>query len=117
MEEVPSTSIARKPRVKKPKAIPLTPNAILQRLRIGQSGISCCLDRFGEDGPESFTEGSVIYINLDHPLYRRQLRNREAHTMHLGRLLTQEIALIKDPKDARKCFARQSELLRDAFKD
>jgi hypothetical protein len=107
----------RKPRVKKPKAVSLTPNAIIQRLKLGQTGITCCLDRFGEDGPECFTEGSIIYINRDHPLYRRQMGNREAHTMHLARLLSQEICLMKDPKDARQAFARQSELLRDAFQD
>ncbi len=108
---------AKKPRIKKPKAVSLTPNAILQRLKIGQTGITCCLDRFGEAGPECFTEGTLIYINIDHPLYHRQLKNREAHTMHLARLLTQEITLMKDPKDVRKAFARQSELLRDAFRD
>lgn len=113
----PSHQVTRKPRTKKPKAVSLTPNAIIQRLKLGQTGISCCLDRFGEDGPECFTEGNVIYINRDHLLYRCQLRNREAHTMHLARLLTQEISLVKDSKDARKAFARQSELLRDAFRD
>ncbi len=107
----------RKPRAKKPKAVALTPNAIIQRLKLGHTGITCCLDQFGPDGPECFTEGNVIYINRDHPLYKRQLGNREAHTMHLARLLTQEISLMKDPKDARQAFARQSELLRDAFRD
>ncbi len=59
----------------------------------------------------------MIYINRDHPLYKRQLRNREAHTMHLARLLTQEITLMKDSKDSRKAFARQSDLLRAAFRE
>ena len=108
---------SRKTRTKKPKAVALTPNAIIQRLKLGQTGITCCLDRFGEDGPECFTEGSVIYINRDHLLYKCQLRNREAHTMHLSRLLTQEIALMKHSKDARQAFTRQSELLRDGFRD
>ncbi len=108
---------AKKPRVKKPKAVALTPNAIIQRLKLGQTGVSCCLDQFGPDGPECFTEGRVIYINRDHPLYKRQLKNREAHTMHLARLLTQEITLMKDPKDSRQAFARQSDLLRAAFRE
>lgn len=107
----------RKPRTKKPKAVALTPNAVIQRLKLGHTGITCCLDRFGEDSPECFTEGAVIYINLDHPLYKRQLRSLDAHTMHLARLMAQEIALMKDPKDARGAFARQSQLLRDAFQD
>ena len=116
-EEGAPKTITRKPRTKKPKVVSLTPNAILQRLRLGQTGITCCLDRFGEDGPECFTEGTIIYINRDHLLYKRQLRNREAHTMHLTRLLTQEIALMKDPRDAHGAFLHQSQLLRDAFQD
>ena len=68
--------------------------------------------------PECFSEGTVIYINRDHPLYRREARKAETHTMHLARLLTQEITLMKDaPRDPRKAFDRQSKLLRDAFTD
>lgn len=116
-EPGPSKTKARKPRQKKPKAVALTPNAIIQRLKLGYTGITCCVDQFGVDGPECFTEGHVIYINRDHPLYKRQVGNREAHTMHLARLLAQEISLMKDPKDARQAFAWQGQLLRDAFRD
>jgi hypothetical protein len=112
-----SKAKTRKPCQKKPKAVALTPNAIIQRLKLGYTGITCCLDQFGADGPECFTEGQVIYINKDHPLYKRQLGNREAHTMHLARLLAQEISLMKDPKDARQAFAWQGQILRDAFRD
>jgi len=108
----------RKPRVKKAKVRRLTPDAVVKRLRIGHAGVSCCLDHFGEDGTECFSEGTVIYVNRDHPLYRREARRAETHTMHLARLLTQEITLMKDaPRDPRKAFDRQSKLLRDAFVD
>ena len=108
----------RKRAVKKPKVKRLTPDAVVKRLRVGHEGVSCCLDHFGEDGPECFSEGTVIYINRDHPLYRREARMAETHTMHLARLLTQEITLMKDaPRDPRKAFDRQSKLLRDAFTD
>jgi Histidine kinase-, DNA gyrase B-, and HSP90-like ATPase len=108
----------RKRAAKKPKVKRLTPNAVVKRLRVGHEGVSCCLDHFGEDGPECFSEGNVIYINRDHPLYRREARKAETHTMHLARLLTQEITLMKDaPRDPRKAFDRQSKLLRDAFAD
>ena len=40
---------------------------------------------------------------------------RQYFTMHLARLFTQEIALMKDPKDARRAFANQSNLLRESF--
>jgi len=95
----------------------LTPDAVIRRLKFGQSGISCCLDHFGEDAPESFSEGTVVYINRDHPLYQRESKKGEPHTMHLARLLTQEIALMKDPRNPRQAFERQSKLLRDAFID
>ncbi len=108
----------QKKRARKAKVKRLTPDAVVKRLRIGQEGVSCCLDHFGEEGPECFSEGTVIYINCDHPLYRREARKAETHTMHLARLLTQEITLMKDaPRDPRKAFDRQSKLLRDAFAD
>lgn len=107
-----------KRKVKKPKVKRLSPDAVVKRLRVGHEGVSCCLDHFGEEGPECFSEGTVIYINRDHPLYRREARKGETHTMHLARLLTQEITLMKDaPRDPRKAFDRQSKLLRDAFTD
>jgi hypothetical protein len=108
----------KRKRVKKARVKRLTPDAVVKRLRIGHEGVSCCLDHFGEEGPECFSEGTVIYINRDHPLYRREARKAETHTMHLARLLTQEITLMKDaPRDPRKAFDRQSKLLRDAFTD
>jgi hypothetical protein len=114
----PEVSPKRKRATKKPKVKRLTPDAVVKRLRVGHEGVSCCLDHFGEDGPECFSEGTVIYINRDHPLYRREARRAETHTMHLARLLTQEITLMKDaPRDPRKAFDRQSKLLRDAFAD
>lgn len=100
----------RKPAVKR-----LTPNAVVRRLKMGQEGISCCLDHFGEAGPECFSEGTVVYVNQDHPLYKREAKKQDTHTMHVARLLTQEIALMKDPRNPRQAFERQSKLLRDAF--
>lgn len=100
----------RKPAVKR-----LTPNAVVRRLKMGQEGISCCLDHFGEAGAECFSEGTVVYVNQDHPLYKREAKKQDTHTMHVARLLTQEIALMKDPRNPRQAFERQSKLLRDAF--
>jgi len=99
----------------KPKVKRLTPGAVTQRLRIGKSGVTCCLDHFGKDGPESFFEGTTIYINRDHPLYLHQVKKLESHTMHIARLMTQEISLMKDISDPRTAYERQSKLLRDAF--
>jgi len=100
----------RRPRVRR-----MTPNAVVQRARLGEAGVMCCLDHFGSDGPEAFHEGTAIYLNREHPHYRRNSRRRDTQTLHLARLLTQEISLMKEPRSPRQAFERQSKLLRDAF--
>ncbi|HWQ29251.1 MAG TPA: hypothetical protein VNN12_09535 [Dehalococcoidia bacterium] len=105
----------RKERQKPPRVRQLTPDAIVRRVKMGQAGVTCCLDHFGRDGPEAFSEGSVIYINRDHPLFIRNSRRRETHLLHVTRLLAQEISLMKDPRTPRQAFERQSKILRDAF--
>jgi hypothetical protein len=104
-----------KKRKKKPTVKRLTPNAIIKRMKFGETGVSCVVDSFGEDGAEAFSEETTIYINRDHPLYRRESGKIETHTLNLARLITQEIALMKDPKNPRQAFERQSKLLKDAF--
>jgi hypothetical protein len=108
---------ARKKGKNKPKANLLTPNAIVRKIKIGNTGVICCLDNFGTDGAESFTENNVIYINRDHPLYISESKKRDAHILNLARLITQEISLMKDSKNPRKAFEQQSVLLRDAFRE
>jgi len=111
----PAAHRASRQRKKTTKVKRLTPDAVVRRLKVGQAGISCCLDHFGEDGSECFSEGTIVYINRDHPLYKREAKKADTHTMHIARLLTQEIALMKDPRNPRQAFERQSKLLRDAF--
>lgn len=111
--EKPKT--VRKKRKKKPKVRRLTPNAIVKKIKFGQTGVSCVVDSFGEDGPEVFSEETTIYVNRDHPLYKRESAKVETHTLNLARLITQEIALMKDPRNPRQAFERQSKLLKDAF--
>ncbi len=100
---------------KSPKVRRLTPNAVVQRVKFGETGISVCVDDFGENGVECFTEGTVIYINRQHPLYEREAKRPETHILNVTRLITQEIALMKDTRNPRVAFSRQSKLLRDAF--
>lgn len=109
-EQQEAKSATEKPRVKR-----LTPNAVVRKMRVGNLVVSCCLDYFGEDGPECFTEGGVIYINREHPLYKRESKKRATHTMYLARLLTQEISLMRDPDNPREAYNRQSRLLKSAF--
>ncbi len=108
----PAPKRRRKPRVRR-----LTPDAVVERVRLGAAGVTCCLEHFGPDGPEAFHEGTTIYINRDHPLFIHHSRRRETQTLHLTRLLTQEISLMKEPRSPRQAYERQSKLLRDAFID
>ncbi|MBI5098273.1 MAG: ATP-binding protein [Nitrospirae bacterium] len=107
----------KKKRKKKPKVKQLTPNAVIKRMKFGDIGVSICVDSFGEDGAEVFSEETTIYINRDHPLYKRESSKIDTHILNLARLITQEISLMKDPKNPRQAFERQSKLLRDAFID
>lgn len=107
----------KKKRKKKPKVKQLTPNAVIKRMKFGDMGVSICVDSFGEDGAEVFAEETTIYINRDHPLYKRESSKMDTHVLNLARLITQEISLMKDPKNPRQAYERQSKLLRDAFID
>jgi hypothetical protein len=107
----------RKAKRRNPLVRKITPNAIVRRVKLGQSAVSVCLDFFGEVGPECFSEGNVVYINRDHPLFKRESQKRETQTMHIARLLTQEIAIMTETKSPRLAFSRQSKLLKDAFAD
>ena len=104
-----------KKRKKRPKVKKLTPNAVIKKVKFGQYGVSCVVDSFGEEGPEVFTEETTIYLNRDHPLYKRESGKADTHIPNLARLITQEIALMKDSKNPRQAFERQSRLLKDAF--
>jgi len=105
----------KKVKKKSPKIKRLTPNAVVRRMKFGETGVSVCIDDFGEDGPECFTEGTVIYINQQHPLYQREAKKQETYLLNVTRLITQEISLMKDTRSPRLAFSRQSKLLRDAF--
>jgi hypothetical protein len=95
----------------------LTPNAVVRKFRTGEQVVSCCIDHFGTDGPESFTEGMIIYINRDHPLYVHEAKKAASHTMYVARLLSQEIALMNNPENPRQAFEQQSKILKAAFQE
>ena len=109
-EASPKRKKRRHPLVKR-----VTPNAIVRRMRMGTESVSVCLDFFGPLGPECFSEGNVVYINRDHPLFQRESRKATAQTMYIARLVSQEISLMKETRSPRVAFSRQSQLLKDAF--
>jgi hypothetical protein len=103
------------PREPRPRVHRLTPNAVVRKVKMGQTGLTCCIDQFGEDGPESFTEGTIIYVNRDHSLYRHESAKRDTLTRHVARLVTQELALMNERDDPRRAFQQQSLLLKESF--
>ncbi len=105
----------KKKRQKRPHLKQLGPNAFIKKMKIGRMHLALIIDHFGEDGPESFIESDIIYINRDHPLYIRESVNRERHIMNIARLICQEISLMSNPKNPRHAYERQSKLLKDAF--
>ncbi len=121
VEVKPGAAAAKpKPKVrKKKKAHPLvkkvTPSAIVRKMKFGNSHVAICLDFFGANGPECFSEGNVVYINRDHPLFIRESSRTATYTMYVARLITQEISLMNETRNPRLAFNRQSKLLKDAF--
>ena len=90
----------------------------IKRIRMKKFGISCGVVSLGENGPEVMSQGNIVYINQDHPLYQSVYKKHELFKLHLFRLITQEIVLMKKLKiTAQDAFKYQSKLLTDAIVD
>jgi HSP90 family molecular chaperone len=89
---------------------------VIKRIKLKQLGVSVALVSLGEDGQEIISQGNLIYINRDHPLYKKLSSRKEQFELHLLRLITQEIVLMKKQRIAgREAFEWQSKLLADAL--
>jgi len=89
---------------------------VVKKIRLKKLGISCGVVSLGEDGPEVLSQGNLIYINQDHPLYQKFYKKREQFILNLMRLITQEIVLMKKSRiTAAEAFSWQSKLLQDAL--
>jgi len=89
---------------------------VLKRIRMKKLGISCGIVSLGEDGVEVMSQGNLIYINQDHPLYQKLYKKKDLFAVHLMRLITQEIVLMKKLRiTASEAFSWQSKLLKDAL--
>lgn len=88
---------------------------LMKRIRIKDFAVSCAFAHLGEDGPEVISEGNLVYLNQDHPLYLKYSKNKNEQEIHLLRLITQEICLMKRLRlPARQAYELQSKLLKDA---
>ena len=90
---------------------------LVKKLKIGGVNIVCSLSRLGPDQPESFTEGGVIFINRDHPLFTATAHEPDLAAFYLARLITQELVLLAQPGNIRTAYDWQSRLLTDAIID
>lgn len=88
---------------------------LVKRIKIGGTSIVCSLSHLGEDEQESFSEGGVVFINRDHPLFKKTEGNEELACFYLTRLIAQEVVLLAGPKEASQAFEWQSRLLTDAL--
>lgn len=89
---------------------------VIKKIRIKKLGISCGIVSLGDDGPEVISQGNMIYINQDHQIYKKLYPKKDLFNLHLLRLLTQEIVMMKKIRlPAREAFNWQSRLLTDAI--
>lgn len=96
--------------------IGLANRAIIRTMQFRNLGLVCRMERFGEDCPPSFFEQGIIYVNIDHPLYRKQMDNESLLHVFLTSLISKELSLQKYAHDAHEAFRLQHELLTDAFR-
>lgn len=87
-----------------------------RRIMVGGVGITCALEHCGKEIPAAFTDGGIVFINLDHPLYKKQKdKGPDLLGFYLTYLLSQQVALLLAEGDARKAFDMQNRLLTDSW--
>ncbi len=106
----------QRPPIKRRHAI-LANRAIIRKMHFRNLGLVCRMERYGPGFPPSFREQGIIFINIDHPLYNKQMNNSTLLTMFISGLIAKEVALEKHPHDATEAYALHYKLLTDAFKD
>lgn len=118
-EEKEQTAEAKK--VEEEKSPEITPKIdarplVVKKIRLKKLGIACGIVSLGRDGSEAISQGNLIYINQDKPLYQKFYKKRDLLSLHLMRLITQEIVLMKKSRiTAAEAFSWQGKLLQDAL--
>ena len=89
---------------------------VARRIKIGGIGVTCSLENCGKESPPAFSEGGIIYINQDHPLYQKQQKQgKESMGFYLAYLISQQVALMLTENDPRRAFEVQNRLLTDSL--
>ena len=88
---------------------------IVKKVKIGGSEFLVSFTHLGEEERESFIEGGIVFINRDHPLFKKTEGKTELTLYHLIRLITQEIIKLTNPRNLEIAFDWQGKLIKDAF--
>lgn len=108
----PKEPAARKIRVRDLRGKSIT----ARRIMVGGIGITCALEHCGKEMPAAFIDGGIVFINLDHPLYKKQKdKGPDLLGFYLTYLLSQQVALLLAEGDARRAFDVQNRLLTDSW--
>ena len=54
----------------------------MKKIRLNKMGISCGIISLGEQSPETMSQGNVVYINQDHPIYRQLYKKHDLLSLH-----------------------------------
>ncbi len=87
---------------------------IIRTLTVANLDVAVRLEHLGGE-EESFLSGGVIYLNIDHPLYKSCRHDDGQLTLHIARVITKELALQSGISDPRQAFTLQADLLADAL--
>lgn len=71
----------------------------------------------GSQEKESFVDGGIIFINRDHPLFKKVDGKTGLVFYHLIRLVSQELIKFAYPKNIDVAFDWQGKLIADAYNE
>ena len=97
---------------KSKKVDSIASRAVVRRLRLANMGLICRMEHLGAKELESYSEQGAIYLNLDHPYYKKIEKNESLHVLHICRLVAFEIAL-KQESNVRDALKLQDQILRE----
>ncbi len=100
---------------KRKRSVSLGERTIVRRLRLKDLGIVCRMEQFGKDERPVFTESGIVFINTDHPLYKKIYKDDNLLSFYLATLISQELAAHKIPDDTQQALSIQNKILTGAF--
>lgn len=111
-EQLEKSETPSPPRAGSPRA------SVTRRMRVAKLGITVQIAPLGETNLEVTSDGNLVIVNEEHPLYVTASREHGRLHQHLLRVITREVVLMKRLRlSAREAFDMQSKLLTDALSD